>query len=235
MSRHKSMGGSDYGSKVRRIGRILALGLVALFLSVLFLHPNQSAAEPLQASKHMQRMADSTTPSMMSCTADSLAALRQINIGLLNTEYTLREENLLNQQNMLSIVRIFLLIIITGFAMLTYLKAKISQTDISRLVMLALVIVLVSVYWYDQFTVDGQIRASVRINEIPVVLNQIPTMTGVQLHTITYFPNLVWPEGFFAKLGLFVKKPNFGQFISYFPMIIIIALLIYRSRTMKKM
>jgi FtsH-binding integral membrane protein len=208
---------------------------VVVFVSFVFLfYSNISKGETLQFAKQQQRLVDSTIPNLMSCVPDSLSELRQLKAELLTEEFSLRHENIQNQENMFTLVRVLLLIIVIGSTILVYIKAKSSQTEISRLAILALIIILISVYWYDSFILDAQKRINDRVDTIPYILNQIPTMGGNELRALPIFEELTWPVGLWAKLELFIKKPNFAQVISYGPIIVVILLLIYRRQTLKK-
>jgi hypothetical protein len=199
------------------------------FLLILLLHPEISSADQVQS-----RTVDTAIHNPATCTCDSLGELRHYKADLLLKEFYLRHEQLQNQENTFLLVRIALMIILIGFSMVAYVKAKSSQDLISRLVILSLIIILLGVYWYDQFILDQQVRVLWRVGEIPYVLNKIPTMGGDQLRALQVFDVLTWPVGIAPKLGLFFKAPTFAQLICYGPIVIVIILLIYRRRTLKR-
>ncbi len=201
---------------------------ILIFL-ILFLSPGSSAAYQAQS-----RSADTAIHNPVTFAGDSLGELRHYKAQLLLEEYYLRHEQLQTQENIFLLVRIALMIILIGFSMMAYVRAKSSQDIISRLVILSLIIILLAVYWYDQFILDQQVRVLWRVGEIPYVLNKIPTMGGDELRALQIFDVLTWPVGIAPKLGLFFKAPTFAQLICYGPIVIVIILLIYRRRTLRK-
>jgi len=208
---------------------------VGLFLALMFLvHPTVSYGEPFQSAIQSQKGAEVVTPKSTQCMGDSLGELRRLKAALLLEEFSLRHQNILNQENMFTLLRVLLLIMVIGSTILIYIKAKSSQTEISRLAILALVIILVSVYWYDNFILDAQKRINDRVDTIPYILNQIPNMGGNELRALPIFEDLTWPVGIGPKLELFFVRPNFAQVISYVPILIVIILLIYRRQVLKK-
>lgn len=198
-------------------------------LIILFLNPELSYVTQAQV-----RASDTIVNNPEMYAGDSLYGLRQYKAELLMQENYLRHEQLQTQENIFLLVRIGLMIILIGFSLMAYVRAKSSQDLISRLVILALIIILLAVYWYDQFILDQQDRVLWRVGEIPYVLNKIPTMGGDELRSLQIFDVLTWPVGLASKLGLFFRAPSFAQLICYGPIIIVIIMLIYRRRTITK-
>jgi hypothetical protein len=212
----------------------LFLSVGVFFVLILLVHPTLSYGEPFQSAIQSQQGMEAMTPKSMQCMADSLGELRRLKAALLLEEFSLRHQNILNQENMFTLLRVLLLIVVIGSTIVIYIKAKSSQTEISRLAILALIIILVSVYWYDNFILDAQKRINDRADTIPYILNQIPTMGGNELRALPIFEDLTWPVGLAPKLELFFARPNFAQVISYIPILIVIILLIYRRQVLKK-
>jgi hypothetical protein len=212
--------------------RIVLQSLVALVVCLVLLSPSIGTA--MQTVKTQQHMMDSTCMKSMSCCSETLAQLRSVKTELLLKEFAVRQENLLTQDNIFMVVRILLVIILMGFVMVTYVKAKTGGTTISRLVMLALILILISVYWYDNFMIEGQDRVRERVDTIPYLLYSIPSMQSAELRAMPVFQDMTWRPGTLEKFAPFFHKPNSAQLLSYGPLLIIILLLIYRSRTMKK-
>jgi len=211
---------------MKNIFRLLC-GIVVVL--VLFTYPALTAANQQQS-----RTPDTNISNPVTITGDSLSELRYYKAQLLIGEYNIRHAQLQTQDNMFVFIRIALMIILIGFSLMAYVRAKNSQDLISRLVIFSLIIILLAVYWYDQFIIDQQSRVLWRVGEIPYVLNQIPTMGGNELRALHIFDVLTWPVGFGTKIGLFFKAPTFAQLICYLPIVIVVILLIYRRRTIKK-
>ena len=97
-----------------------------------------------------------------------------------------------------------------------------------------MLIILISVYWYDNFILDAQSRINDRVDTIPYLLNRVPLMSGDELRALPIFEELTWPVGLSAKVQLFLRKPNFAQVISYCPIAVMLIILILRRQMLKK-
>jgi hypothetical protein len=210
------------------------LSIVMCLMLVSLLHHTVTFGEPSQSAIKNQPADQTIVPKSMQCTADSLGELRRLKAELLLEEFSLRHQNVLHQENMFTVLRVLLLIVVIGSMILIYIKAKSSQTEISRLAIVALIIILISVYWYDNFIIDAQKRINDRIGTIPYILNQVPTMSGDELRALPIFENLTWPVGLGSKVELFFARPNFAQIISYVPILVVIVLLIFRRQALRK-
>lgn len=205
---------------------LIPVGIVIIFL---FSGVSESLAYDIQQPA-VEKLSQQSTQVAF----DSLAELRHYKAELLLKEFDLRHQHLQNQENIFLILRIVLMIILIGFSLIAYVKAKSSQELISRLVIFSLIVILLAVYWYDQFILDQHGRVLYRVGEIPYDLNRIPTLTGDELRSLKLFEVLTWPVGLGPKISLFFRAPNFEQLISYGPIVIVIILLIYRSITLKR-
>jgi hypothetical protein len=174
---------------------------VCTVMTLIFLFcPTVSYGEPFQSAVKPQQGAEIISPKIVQCMGDSLSELRRLKAQLLLEEFSLRHQNILNQENMFSLLRILLVIIVIGSTIMIYIRAKSSQTEISRLAILALIIILVSVYWYDNFILDAQKRINDRVDTIPYILNQISTMGGNELRALPIFEDITWPVGLGSKV-----------------------------------
>jgi hypothetical protein len=212
---------------------LLCVAVIFLF-GDLFFHPAMIAMNLSGGGVNQHQISESIPQTGQPNAADSLRELRQYKSNLMVIEFSLRHENMQNQENLFITLRILLLIIVIGSIMFIYIKAKSSHTDISRLALLALIIILISVYWYDNFVLDAQSRINDRVDTIPYLLNRVPLMSGDELRALPIFEEITWPIGISAKVQLFFRKPNFAQAISYGPVVAMLVILILRRQMLKK-